>query len=96
MYPRVQSAASEVKPVRNNVLWKGSTVSFCPRGNPSMFHSDTHGWTEVSGMDASKSVCAADLVVNTTAMTAHEHSVMLESKATAGSMGVLTTHSAVH
>ena len=47
-------------------------------------------------MDASKSVCASDLVVNTTAMTAHEHSVMLEGKATSGLMGVLTTHNAVH
>lgn len=96
VYPRGQSAASEAKPVRNNVLWKGSTIPVCPRGKPSVFHSDTHGWTEVRGMDAIKSACASDLVVNTTAMTAHERSVKLEGKATAGSMGVLTTHNAVH
>lgn len=61
-----------------------------------MFHSDTHGWAEVRGMDASKSECASDLVVDTSATTAHERSVMLEGKATAGSSGVLMTHNAVH
>lgn len=61
-----------------------------------VFRSDTHGWTEVGGLDASKLVCASDLVVDTTAITAHEHSAMLEGEATAGSMGVLTTHNAVH
>lgn len=96
MYPCGQSAASKAKPVRNNVLWKGSTIPFCPRGKPAVFHSDTHGWTEVRGMDASKSACASDLVVDTSAMTAHERSVMLEGKATAGSMRVLMTHNAVH
>lgn len=47
-------------------------------------------------MDVGKLVCASDLVVDTTAITAHEHSAMLEGEATAGSMGVLTTHHAVH
>lgn len=47
-------------------------------------------------MDASKSARASDLVVDTSAMTAHERSVMLEGKATAGSMRVLMTHNAVH
>lgn len=91
--PCGQSAASEAKPVRNNVSWKGRPVPFSPGGKPSVFHSDTHGRTEVRGVDASKSVCAFDLVFDT---TAHECDVMLESKATAGSMGVLMTHNAVH
>lgn len=49
------------------------------------------GWLE-----AGKLACASDLVVDTTAIIAHERAVTLGGKATAGSMGVLTTHNAVH
>lgn len=96
-YPCGQSAASEAKAVRNNVLWKGSPIPLGPRGKPLVFRSDTHGQTEVrEGVDVGKLVCASDLVVDTTAITAHQHSAMLDGEATAGSMGVLTTHHAVH
>lgn len=47
-------------------------------------------------MDASESACASHLAVDTMAVTARKRAAMLEGKATAGSMGVLMTHNAVH
>lgn len=74
MCPCGQSAASEAKLVKNNVLWKGSPIPLGPGGKPLVLHSDTHGWTEVRGMDACMLACAPDLVVDTTAITVREHS----------------------
>lgn len=67
MYPGGPSAATGAKPVRNNVLRKGSTNSVLS-GRKTIRVSLRHARMDrgEGGMDASESACASDLVVDTT------------------------------